>query len=151
MVCTSSIIFGPPDPFLEMRRFRFAESALVIGPGGSLDAWVACSPATRLAGLAGLRAIGPRAALLIPRCAWIHTWGMRFDLDVAILQWPPARGQCEVLAVATGVGAGRSVRLRGRPRRTAAVLESPANTLFGVGITPGARAAVSRRISRVGL
>src|SRR5688500_11555691 len=110
-----------------MRRFRFAGSALV-GSGGSLEAWVACSLPTRLAGLAGLRSIPPRAALLIPGCAWIHTWGMRFAIDVAMLEWPPAAGACEVLAVRTGVGPGRTVRLRGRPRRTVAVLESPADT-----------------------
>ena len=122
-----------------MRRFRFAGSALVGSAGGSLEVWVACSLPTRLAGLAGLRSIPPRAGLLIPECASVHTWGMRFEIDVAMMEWPPAGGACEVLAMRTGVGPGRTVRLRGRPRRTVAVLESPANTLFSVGIEPGHR------------
>jgi len=40
---------------------------------------------SRLLGLAGLEATEAGAGLLIPRCAGIHTFGMRFELDVFFL------------------------------------------------------------------
>ena len=43
----------------------------------------------RLAGLAGMRALAPRAGLLIPGCRSVHTLGMRFALD---LIWLDKRG-----------------------------------------------------------
>ncbi|HEV3002007.1 MAG TPA: DUF192 domain-containing protein [Solirubrobacteraceae bacterium] len=39
----------------------------------------------RLAGLAGLDAMAPHEALLIPRCRSVHTFGMRFPLDLVWL------------------------------------------------------------------
>jgi uncharacterized protein len=36
----------------------------------------------RLLGLAGMRALPPRAGLLIPNCRSVHTFGMRFPIDV---------------------------------------------------------------------
>jgi uncharacterized membrane protein (UPF0127 family) len=36
----------------------------------------------RALGLAGLRALPPRTALLIPDCRSVHTFGMRFGLDL---------------------------------------------------------------------
>jgi hypothetical protein len=130
-----------------MRRFRFAQVAGVRGPGGAVDAWVAERSVLRLLGLAGLAAIPAERALLIPRCAWVHTGAMRFALDVAFLEWPPrAEGsRCTVLAVAAGVPSGRSVRLAGRPGRATAVLEVPAQTGFLEGAEPGARLAVTCR------
>lgn len=44
----------------------------------------------RLLGLAFLRALPPGHALLIPRCRSVHTFGMRFALD---LVWLGARGE----------------------------------------------------------
>ncbi len=46
---------------------------------------VAADPRTRLLGLAGLRRERVGEGLLIPRCASVHTFGMRFDLDLAFL------------------------------------------------------------------
>jgi uncharacterized membrane protein (UPF0127 family) len=43
------------------------------------------TPAARLLGLAFLRALPERHALLIPDCRSIHTFGMRFAIDVAFL------------------------------------------------------------------
>ncbi len=40
---------------------------------------------SRLLGLAGLDAEEAGPGLLIPRCASVHTFGMRFDLDVFFL------------------------------------------------------------------
>jgi uncharacterized membrane protein (UPF0127 family) len=39
----------------------------------------------RLLGLAGMRSLPPGHALLIPRCRSVHTFGMRFRLDVTFL------------------------------------------------------------------
>ena len=39
----------------------------------------------RMAGLAGLEAMGPDEALHIPRCRSVHTVGMRFALDLVWL------------------------------------------------------------------
>ena len=41
--------------------------------------------AARLLGLAFLRRIPPGHALLIPDCRSVHTFGMRFPIDVAFL------------------------------------------------------------------
>ena len=74
---------------------------------------VARSPWSRLVGLA-FRRPRPGAALLLPRCRSIHTFGMRFALD---LVWLDAEGR--VLAVDEGVRPWR-VRVR---RDAAAVVE----------------------------
>jgi hypothetical protein len=75
---------------------------------------VACSRRERLLGLA-LRARPPGHALLLPRCRSVHTFGMRFPLD---LVWLDARGR--VLRVDRAVPPGR-VRCC---LRAAAVLEA---------------------------
>jgi hypothetical protein len=71
---------------------------------------------SRLAGLVGLSRDEAGAGLLIPRCSSVHTFGMRFALDVFFLD-----GRGEVLAVR------RSVRPRrfACHRHAAAVLEIP--------------------------
>jgi uncharacterized protein len=74
---------------------------------------VARSRWARLVGLAG-RAHAPDHALLIPRCRSVHTFGMRFALD---LVWLDAAGR--VLAVDEAVPPGR---IRSR-RDAAAVVE----------------------------
>jgi hypothetical protein len=51
--------------------------------------FVAASPLVRLLGLAWLRTLAPGAALLFPRCRSVHTFGMRFALD---LVWLDAAG-----------------------------------------------------------
>jgi uncharacterized protein len=87
-----------------MRRFESTRSVrLRTAAGRQLEAWVAESPAARLAGLAGLPALGAGRALLFPCCASVHTIGMRFPIDVAFLSWPPDLGRCEVLAVRASV------------------------------------------------
>lgn len=70
----------------------------------------------RLIGLAWSRS--PRAAaLLLPRCRSVHTFGMRFPLD---LFWLDARG--EIVRVDRGVRPWRIARCR----RARAVVEVPA-------------------------
>ena len=70
----------------------------------------------RLVGLA-LRRRPPAYALLIPRCRCVHTFGMRFPLDLA---WLDERGR--VLAIDRDVPPRRIVHCRG----AAAVIERPA-------------------------
>jgi hypothetical protein len=114
-----------------MRRFRFARSLIVEAPGGEVCAWVAESFAQRLLGLAGLPGIPAGRGLLIPRCAAVHTWGMRFALDIAVLGWPLGSGG-DILRWWDAVEPGRCLR-SGYPARSAAVLEAPAGELAWLG------------------
>jgi uncharacterized membrane protein (UPF0127 family) len=94
-------------------RFRALPRVELLG----LEACVAATPLARLLGLALLDRDRVPEALLIPRCRAVHTFGMRFALDVVFVD----RG-------------GRIVEIRRRvpPRRLAhcptadAVLEIPA-------------------------
>ena len=120
-----------------MRRFRVERSLTLEASGGSLEAWVADSFRARLLGLAGAGPLAAGRGLLIPRCAAVHTAGMRWALDVAFLAWPPGPG-CEVLAVREGLGPFRLCRHGGRGgARATAVLEAPAGTLAPLGVRPG--------------
>lgn len=78
---------------------------------------VATSFRARLLGLAylGLDEAGP--GLLIPRCSSVHTFGMRFALDVYFLDVDG-----ELLAVRRKIPARRVISCRG----ASAVLEIPA-------------------------
>ena len=70
----------------------------------------------RLLGLAGLRRERAGAGLLLPGCASVHTFGMRFDLDLVFLD---EGGR--PLATVLGVPPRRLASYRG----AAAVLELP--------------------------
>jgi uncharacterized protein len=88
------------------------------------EAPIATGFRARLLGLAFLdrRAAGP--GLLIPRCAAVHTFGMRFALDIYFL------GQDEeVVGVRHAVPPRRFVAHRG----AVAVLEIPASSALGEG------------------
>jgi uncharacterized membrane protein (UPF0127 family) len=52
---------------------------------GCPRAYVADSPRARLLGLAWLDELPGDCGLLIPRCRSVHSFGMRFDLDVRFL------------------------------------------------------------------
>jgi uncharacterized membrane protein (UPF0127 family) len=82
-----------------------------------VDFVVARSFRERLVGLALRRRPPDDQALLLPRCRSIHTFGMRFSLD---LVWLDTRDR--VLAIERGVRPGR-IRTR---RGAAAVIEAPA-------------------------
>jgi uncharacterized membrane protein (UPF0127 family) len=94
---------------------RFSSSPLRVVAGNEVP--VAVGVRARLLGLAllGLEAAGP--GLLIPRCAAVHTFGMRFALDIYFLG--PDE---EILDVRRAVPRRRFVALRG----AASVLEIPA-------------------------
>jgi hypothetical protein len=81
----------------------------------------------RLLGLALLHEIPVGCALLIPRCSSIHTFGMRFAIDVGFLG-----PEGEMLWLERAVGARRVVRCRG----AAAVLEWRAGCGGGWGRVP---------------
>jgi hypothetical protein len=78
---------------------------------------VASGYRARLLGLAGLERAEAGAGLLIPRCGGVHTFGMRFDLDLVFLD---RRGR--PLALRRRVPPRRFASQRG----AAAVLELPA-------------------------
>jgi uncharacterized membrane protein (UPF0127 family) len=88
---------------------------------------VAVGPRARLLGLAHLDRATASCGLLIPRCASVHTFGMRFALDLFFLA---ADG--ELLSVRASVPPHRIAWQRG----AAAVLELPA--------TEGGESAVPR-------
>jgi uncharacterized membrane protein (UPF0127 family) len=119
-----------------MRRFRSGPSATVRRDGRSLEVWVASSFRARLLGLAALEAIPRGTGLLIPHCACVHTWGMRFAIDVAFVEWPPAPDGCAVLSVAEAVTACRTARVA-RPARRTAAIEAAARSLSQCGIETG--------------
>ena len=82
---------------------------------------VATGPRARLLGLARLERAEAGAGLLIPRCASVHTFGMRFPLDVFFLDRDGTP-----LAARRGVPPGCLLWQRG----AAAVLEIPAAARF---------------------
>jgi uncharacterized protein len=101
-----------PEPLLA-RRLRRLPAAAALGR----EVRVARGPRARLLGLSYLdrEDVGP--GLLIPRCSSVHTFGMRFPLDLYFLgeRW-------EVVAVRRGVPARRFAICGG----ARAVLELPA-------------------------
>ena len=90
---------------------------------------LAVTPAARARGLLGR--CPPRPLLLVPARA-IHTWGMRFAIDVVFLD-----ADLRVLRVVRGLRPWRCAAARG----ARAVLELPAGG--AVGIAPGDRLALS--------
>lgn len=77
---------------------------------------VASTRRVRLLGLAGLRLEAAGPGLLIPHCAAVHTFGMRFALDLYFLG-----SEGEPLEVRRAVPGWRFARCRG----AVAVLEVP--------------------------
>ena len=96
------------------RLRRLARVELAALPG--IDVRRAGDPLARLLGLAGLRSLPPGVALLLPRTRSIHTFGMRFALD---LVWLDREGG--IVRIDRGV---RPWRMRGC-RAAAQVVELP--------------------------
>jgi uncharacterized membrane protein (UPF0127 family) len=94
------------------RRLRGLPTATVLGH----RVRIAAGLRARLLGLAGLARERAGAGLLIPRCASVHTFGMRFPLDLVFLD---AEGR--ELSRRRRIGPFRIVS----DRRAAAVLELP--------------------------
>jgi uncharacterized protein len=90
---------------------RFAGTTvryLDLPDGGALATYVAERYRDRLLGLAGLPWLPPGAALLIPGCRSIHTFGMRFRLDVLFVEAGP--GALEIVELHRAVAPRRVVR-----------------------------------------
>ena len=77
----------------------------VHGDAAGARVFVAHSFRARLAGLALLPDLPREYALLLPRCSSVHTFGMRFPLEIRFLD---ARG--EVIRRESRVPAGRMLR-----------------------------------------
>jgi uncharacterized protein len=96
-------------------RLRCLTRATVLGR----EVPVASGFRARLLGLAFLDRGAAGSGLLIPRCARVHTFGMRFPLDVLFLD-----ARDGLVAFHLAVGPRRFVSHRG----AAAVLELPSET-----------------------
>jgi uncharacterized membrane protein (UPF0127 family) len=79
---------------------------------------LACDARSRLLGLAYLDPLPAGVRLLIPRCRSVHTFGMRFALDLTFLD-----PDDQPLRVVRGVPAGRVLWCS----RATAVLEQPSS------------------------
>jgi uncharacterized protein len=112
---------GSDGPYGDMEarslspRLRRLPGAAVAG----LEIRVATGLRARLLGLAGLDRAEAGPGLLIPRCASVHTFGMRFALDLVFLD---RRGA--PVATRRGVPPRRFAFQRG----AAAVLEVPSGS-----------------------
>jgi uncharacterized protein len=96
---------------------------------------VAIGLRARLFGLAGIDVGAAGPGLLIPRCSGVHTFGMRFALDLVFLD----RGW-RTVAVRASVPPRRLVGHRG----AAAVLELPAGARCGERGNPGGESGNAR-------
>lgn len=118
-----------------------------------LELRVASKAGERLAGLIGSSAPAPGAGLLIPRCASVHTVGMRFPIDVVFVRRPASGHEVEVLAIRESLPPWRVARVRRRrlgiPRRDVAAIELAAGEARRLGLAPGTTvsAAVPPRMS----
>jgi uncharacterized membrane protein (UPF0127 family) len=93
-------------------RFRRLDRVVLLG----FEVPVATTRLSRLLGLALLPRERAGEGLLIPRCSSVHTFGLRFPLDLLFLD-----RQRRVVEVRRDVPAARVVRCR----RADAVLELP--------------------------
>lgn len=105
----------PPSPWSSVTSKRFAN--LPLRSVHDLEVPVATGLRARTLGLSHLDREHAGPGLLIPRCASVHTFGMRFPLDLYFLD---AEGT--VVSTRLAVPPRRFVACRG----AAAVLEVPA-------------------------
>lgn len=108
--------FGGPGPYASMPlapRLRRLPVTVVLGR----EVRLAVGTRARLFGLAHLDRDRVGSGLLIPSCASVHTFGMRFALDLHFLD-----GEGTVFSVRRGIRPRRVVVCR----TAAAVLEIPA-------------------------
>ncbi|MGB2710692.1 MAG: DUF192 domain-containing protein [Conexibacter sp.] len=83
-------------------RLRRLPPTVLDPPLDGLDVRIAHGPRARLLGLAGLRTLPPGTGLLLPRTRSVHTFGMRFALDLVWLD-----GDGAIVRVDRAVRAGR--------------------------------------------
>lgn len=108
-----------------------------LSPGLTLRVHVANTHIARLKGLAGRRVQPtPDVGLLLTHTAAVHTWGMRFPLD---LIWLSKAGV--VIRIDRNVGPRRHVLCRG----ASAVIETPNNPAHPLGLEEGHRLTTQMR------
>ncbi|WP_406862857.1 DUF192 domain-containing protein [Streptomyces sp. HUAS MG47] len=115
-----------------MAKWRNGKGTLTVqGRNEAIPVEIAASYGTRRRGLLGRD--GLEGALLITPCNSVHTFRMRFTIDVAYLN-----RNLEVVAVKT-MKPGRMGRISLRARH---VLESEAGAMEAWGVRPGARLSI---------
>jgi uncharacterized membrane protein (UPF0127 family) len=90
---------------------------------------LADSAATRLVGLLGRAGLPQQGGLLIVPSTGVHTFGMRFPIDIVALD-----SSRRVLSTHAEVGPWK---VRGLARKTASVLELPAGRIAACGLALG--------------
>ena len=95
---------------------------------------VARTPQARLRGLLGRATLGPGEGLLLRPCNGIHTWGMRFSIDVVFVD-----AESIVVRIESALPPGRMIPW---VRRACQALELPPGTAAAVGLVPGARLCI---------
>ncbi|MFC0253906.1 DUF192 domain-containing protein [Massilia consociata] len=107
----------------------------ISAPGGAerLELMMAASTLERMRGLLGRAALGPRQGMLLPHCGMIHTFGMRYPIDVVYLD-----RRNRVLKVSAAL-APRRMDGHWRAR---SVLELAAGSAAACGIRPGCTLAL---------
>ena len=115
--------------------------------GEELELRLASSAPRRLVGLIGRGGLRSGTGLLIPRCASVHTVGMRFAIDVVFVRL--AGHQLEVLAVRESLPPWRAARVRRRrlgvPRGEIAAIELAAGEARRLALAPGTSLSVGAR------
>jgi len=99
---------------------------------------LADTPLKRLRGLLGRGGLGRGEGILLRPAPAIHTWFMRFPIDVVFVD-----RDLEVVAVSEEVGAWRFARARGAH----SVIELAAGECRRLGITAGDRLTLAERSS----
>jgi uncharacterized membrane protein (UPF0127 family) len=102
------------------------------------EATVAGTFCGRLTGLIGRRSLPHGSALMIPRCNQVHTFCMRFPIDVLFLN-----ADNVILAVESL----RSWKISKRHPGASKVIELPAGTISESGLAPGNQLSLSDRPS----
>lgn len=93
-----------------------------------LDLMMATSTLERMRGLLGRPALGPSQGMLLPHCGMIHTFGMRYPIDVVYLD-----RRNRVLKISPALAPRRmDGHLQART-----VLELAAGSAAACGIAPG--------------
>ncbi|KQX58885.1 MULTISPECIES: DUF192 domain-containing protein [unclassified Streptomyces] len=114
-----------------MGKWKDGTGRLTVSGGAGVPLEVAAGYRARRRGLLGRDGIA--GALLIVRTNSVHTFGMRFPIDVAYLD-----RSFEVLSVVT-MRPGRLGMIRPRGRH---VLEAESGAMAGWGLKPGVRVRV---------
>lgn len=134
--CASAVRISRIPPTVDPRFADYPILRLTTPRGELLEARVAASRRARTLGLA--RSDDPPEALMIPVCASVHTFGMRYAIDVAFVGWQPGgTGAVPVLSLREHLVPRRLATHSLLPGRGVATLELPAGAAAAHGISAG--------------